>query len=207
VKKVVIVFLLILPLATAFLSLEHSEEKPAGWICSESIVGEKQFVARTEIIDTGVVCPRNARLILYSCVDNDCASTSYRHDTYKINGQLKRYTDYIVGETYFYECLVCKDPSINQRPILNIAQKEVIIDEGETVTLIASCTDREGDRTTLAYGGWMTAIQKETDYTDAGTHQVTLTCTDEFGAQTIGNIMIFVQDRNRPPEIIAVENE
>jgi hypothetical protein len=53
----------------------------------------------------------------------------------------------------------------------------------------------------------MSADAYKTNYQDAGLHEVTVTCMDEFNAKISQQVQVEVVDRNRPPTIMSVRNQ
>ena len=54
----------------------------------------------------------------------------------------------------------------------------IVVNEGATITLNPTASDADGDKLTFSYSGWMTSSSYTTDYSDAGTHTVTVTVSD-----------------------------
>jgi len=55
---------------------------------------------------------------------------------------------------------------------------DISVNEGDTVTLIPTANDPDGDALTYTYTGWMTSDTYTTGYQDAGIHTVTVTVSD-----------------------------
>lgn len=88
--------------------------------------------------------------------------------------------------------------SLNKPPVITLAMPTINVEEGEVVTIGATITDPENDELTITYTGWMTSSTYQTDYDDAGTHEVTITVTD--GINTVEqDVTVNVVDKNRPP--------
>jgi hypothetical protein len=88
--------------------------------------------------------------------------------------------------------------SLNKAPVISLASTTINVDEGETVMIDAEITDPENDELTITYSGWMTSDTYQTDYDDAGTHEVKITVTD--GINTVEeDVTVIVADLNRPP--------
>ena len=67
--------------------------------------------------------------------------------------------------------------SMNQAPTLGINQ-EVIVKEGDTVTLNPAVSDPDGDEVSVEFSGWMTSDTKTTNYDDEGSYEVVVTVSD-----------------------------
>ncbi len=81
---------------------------------------------------------------------------------------------------------------------------EVTVREGETVSIHPRVVSGSGREATIAYSGWMDSSEKQTDYNDAGTYQVTVTATD--GVSTVSDaVTVHVLNVNRPPQIVNTE--
>ena len=63
----------------------------------------------------------------------------------------------------------------NHAPVLSPISP-VIVNEGDTVVFSPTATD--GDTRTYSYRGWMTSSRRTANYTDSGTHTVTVTVSD-----------------------------
>lgn len=93
--------------------------------------------------------------------------------------------------------------ALNKPPVLEIAEKTVIVKETEEVKLSAKATDPDGDEVTITYTGWMLGPVKTTDYRDAGEHTVIVTATD--GKEKVQEeIKVIVENVNRGPKIEAI---
>ncbi|MFQ5474470.1 MAG: Ig-like domain-containing protein [Candidatus Nanoarchaeia archaeon] len=86
----------------------------------------------------------------------------------------------------------------NKAPVLK-AIEDILVKEGETVKIDASCTDADGDKVTITYSGWMSSDSKKTGFKDAGKHSVTVTCKDPSGARDTEKVSVTVEDVNRAP--------
>jgi hypothetical protein len=87
----------------------------------------------------------------------------------------------------------------NRPPQLD-CPSEIVLKEGETVSIDCKATDKEGEDILIEYSGWMTQKTKKTGYNDEGTHTVEVKASDATGATT-KMIKINVQNENRAPEI------
>jgi len=91
----------------------------------------------------------------------------------------------------------------NTAPKVNVSAT-VKVYEGETIKLSAVCTDAEGDKTTIAYTGWMTADTRTTSYEDAREYSTVINCKDQFNDESSAAVKITVLNKNRPPKITWV---
>ncbi|KKL22663.1 hypothetical protein LCGC14_2433190, partial [marine sediment metagenome] len=66
---------------------------------------------------------------------------------------------------------------VNNPPVLDTIA-DITVTEGDTVTLIPTANDPDGDTLTYTYSGWMTSASYTTSYGDAGIHTVTVTVSD-----------------------------
>lgn len=88
---------------------------------------------------------------------------------------------------------------LNNKPVLQFIPN-VEVNEGDTVTINAKATDKDGDRLTYSYSGWMTSSTMKTDYSDSGVHKVTVSVSD--GISTVSQeVTVTVKDVNRPPTV------
>jgi hypothetical protein len=84
--------------------------------------------------------------------------------------------------------------------------KDVVVNEGETITLNPQVHSSLNKPITISYVGWMTSNTKKVSYNDAGDYKVTIVATD--GSATIqSTINVKVLNVNRPPEIVGTEEE
>ena len=89
--------------------------------------------------------------------------------------------------------------NVNGPPLLG-SIANITKNEGETITISPTATDPDGDDLTYTYSGWMTSNSYTTNFTDAGTHKVTVTVSDdEEGHQDSQVVTITVDDVNQPP--------
>ncbi|MBI4139803.1 hypothetical protein HY483_02465 [Candidatus Woesearchaeota archaeon] len=84
----------------------------------------------------------------------------------------------------------------NNPPTIEVA--DIVVEEGETVTINPTITDPEGDKVTLIYSGWMTTNTKETNYDDAGTYEVVINGSDGQN-NVVKKLSVTVKNKNRPP--------
>jgi len=90
---------------------------------------------------------------------------------------------------------------LNQPPILETIS-DIMLNEGETVSLSPKATDPNGDEVIITYSGWMTSAEYKTNYEDAGVHTVTITASDSI-SETKQKVKVTVKNVNRAP-IIAL---
>jgi hypothetical protein len=95
--------------------------------------------------------------------------------------------------------IVQVDPK-NKPPMIALASKDIVVKEGDTVSLSPQVSDADGDEVTLTISGWMTASSKQTSFEDAGTHDVMLSATDGT-ATTKESVRVTVQNVNRAPVV------
>ena len=93
---------------------------------------------------------------------------------------------------------------VNEPPVLSNLQ-DLVVKEGEVVTVLPKVSDLDGDNVTVAIskpvgdsGIW------KTSYTDHGEYLVTVTVSDGKDVVT-KNIKLVVNDVNMPPEIVEVK--
>jgi hypothetical protein len=89
----------------------------------------------------------------------------------------------------------------NHPPVLSV--KDVTVDEGERAVLRPTCADEDGDALHLSYEGAMTSDAWETSYGDAGTHKVTVTCSEvqDGGLSDTAIVQVTVQNVDRAPTL------
>lgn len=88
----------------------------------------------------------------------------------------------------------------NHAPVLE-AIEDILVAEGETVSIDASCADEDGDDVTITYSGWMDSDEKRAGFGDEGEHTVTVKCTDTEGASDTERVTVTVTDVNRAPTL------
>ncbi len=104
---------------------------------------------------------------------------------------------------------------LNTAPIMK-SIANIVVDEGDTVTLTPDAADRENDPITITYSGWMTESTKTTTFDDAypkgcdkpgcsKTYKVTVTASD--GVYNVSqDVYVTVNDKNRPPVFVWPTN-
>lgn len=101
------------------------------------------------------------------------------------------------GKAYDRQTVVVTVLPLNTPPVIEKLD-DIVVYEGETVTLEPVVSDPQGDEVTIKYTGWMTSDTRETTYEDAGEYVVTITASDsELMSQV--NVGITVKNRNRAP--------
>ncbi len=93
----------------------------------------------------------------------------------------------------------------NQLPVLQIANKQINVKEGEMVTINVQASDADGDKVTISFSGWMSGPAKQTGYSDAGTHEVVIIASDSK-ATVRETINVVVENVNRPPTIGTISD-
>lgn len=81
----------------------------------------------------------------------------------------------------------------------------ITVEEGDTVDLGCTITDKEGDDVVVDYSGWMTSSKKETGFADAGEHLVVVKASDGEKEST-KEIKVIVKNANRAPVLKPMEN-
>lgn len=100
----------------------------------------------------------------------------------------------------------------NRAPVIELAGKEVMVKEGESVTLSPTVTDPDGDKITVTFEGWMTSQSRATTFTDAGRHEVEIIASDGT-ATSREMVTVVVENVNRAPtlqpitDVIVKEND
>jgi len=89
----------------------------------------------------------------------------------------------------------------NEPPVLTGAE-DITVTETELVKITAECTDEDPVET--SYSGWTEQAETLTTYNDAGTYEVTITCTDSFDETDTGTIKVTIKDKNRAPLFRAI---
>ncbi len=136
---------------------------PQGWPCNEFKVMQKTFIANETDIYTGLLCPRDARLELFSCADNTC---SFVGQSYKVQGTLPFFTNYELLQTYRYHCYACEGTcALTVREGERISLPQFF--QGLNVSLMTSQAPFNPD------GIWFTKRG------DAGNYNVTVQIKDE----------------------------
>ena len=194
------VLAMLVPLVSADLQVESTQD--ARFDCDTGITEDKTFIARTALIHVGLWCSQTANVLIYTCDNALCETKTYQTFASKIDDSLATITGFEVGTKYNYECYECL-----VAPTLTIEYGSLTIEEGERFELTATCKDNKGRIGSLDFDGWMISSLKLTGYEDAGVHAVTVTCADQNGQIATEELVITVEDVNRPPTVHAVLRE
>ena len=92
--------------------------------------------------------------------------------------------------------------ALNKAPVIELAST-ITAKEGSTVTLEPKISDPDGDEVKVTYTGWMTSATKNIGYDDAGNHKVVINAKDSAGNEANLEVIISVDDQNRPPIFAA----
>ena len=93
----------------------------------------------------------------------------------------------------------------NRQPVIQLASSAIAVKEGETVKLLPTVTDPDGDKVSVTYSGWMTADSYKTTYNDAGAHKVTITASDGYAEET-AEVTVTVANVNRAPVVTQIQD-
>jgi hypothetical protein len=102
------------------------------------------------------------------------------------------------GELSAQKTFVLTVEAVNRPPVIEL-ESPVLVKEGDTVTLNPTITDKEGDEVRVSYSGWMNSNTKQTSYDDAGNYKVTITARDTAGNEAKLEVIVSVEEVNRPP--------
>jgi len=111
--------------------------------------------------------------------------------TYKVNVTV---TDGELSESKRFLIAV---EALNHAPVITGLQ-DITVNEGETVMLKFTTSDKDNDALKVTISGWMTSTSRTTGYGDAGVQSVTVTA-DDGTTKTVQTIKVTVKDVNRPP--------
>ncbi|USN45142.1 MAG: hypothetical protein H6502_03725 [Candidatus Woesearchaeota archaeon] len=89
----------------------------------------------------------------------------------------------------------------NEPPALLIGDTEIIVEEGDLITLDVSAFDPEDEEVTLTVSGWMNELSYQTTFTDAGEYEVYVTASDGE-KETTATVLVTVLNVNRPPVFV-----
>ena len=89
----------------------------------------------------------------------------------------------------------------NQAPVLDQIS-DIFTTEGDTVTLIPTANDPDGDTLTFSYSGWMTSNSYTTNYNDSGTHNVTVTVSDGTLTDSLVVTVIVLNGNNNSAPVL-----
>lgn len=88
--------------------------------------------------------------------------------------------------------------AVNKAPSIEL-EGPIEVNEGDVVTLNPVVSDPEGDEVRVSFGGWMDSNRRQTTYDDSGNHKVIVTARDAAGNEAELEVIVVVNDRNRPP--------
>ena len=88
--------------------------------------------------------------------------------------------------------------AVNKAPSIEL-EGPIQANEGDVVTLNPVISDPEGDEVRVSFSGWMDSNRRQTTYDDSGNHKVTVTARDSVGNEAELEVIVVVNDRNRPP--------
>ena len=108
------------------------------------------------------------------------------------------------GKTSTKQDIILKIVAGNKVPTIELS--DATVKEGEQVTLAPKVADADGDKLTTTYSGWMSSNTKMTTFSDAGTHDVTVTADDGKGGKTSKTVKVMVTDVNRKPVINQMQD-
>lgn len=86
----------------------------------------------------------------------------------------------------------------NRPPIID-CPTTIFQAEGDLVTLDCTIYDEEDEKVTITISGWMQENEKQTNYQDAGAHDVRVSATDTTGNTAHEDLTIIIQDVNLLP--------
>ena len=107
------------------------------------------------------------------------------------------------GKTKTVKTIKVTVTRINKAPVVKPIS-DVIVKEGETVTVVPDASDPNGDEVSIKWSGWMSSNTKKTDYDDAGTYTVTVTVSDGK-LEAKETFKVTVLNYNRPPVITKIK--
>tara|TARA_Y100000310_G_C20687305_1_gene819906 strand:- start:951 stop:1565 length:615 start_codon:yes stop_codon:yes gene_type:complete len=198
-KTFVATLILVLLVPGALAVLEVQSDQDATFDCEAMIVEEKSYIAKSSEIDVGLWCSETANVLLYDCNDLFCEDKTYLTFASKVDGSLATVTGFEVGTKYNYECYECP-----VAPTLTLEYDSLTIQETETFEVMASCIDSKGRVGSVEFNGWFKTNRKITGYDDAGEYSARITCGDQNGMTTTEELIVTVEDVNRPPTVHAV---
>jgi len=203
VIAVIIMMIFLVQLVAGLPYLSFGSKRPDYFKCHQEKENEKLFGSSTPIIHVGLVCSKDASVILYECLDVECIERFLVGQGYKVAGKLTTFDGFTDSRRYLYECFECTDITKNRAPVLKVPGN-INAKEGEELNINTRCYDADEDDVSLTYGGWMSVASKGLSYKDAGVHEVTVRCEDEWGKSDEATVGVFVRDVNRPPLIVGI---
>ncbi|MBU1613671.1 tandem-95 repeat protein, partial [Patescibacteria group bacterium] len=103
------------------------------------------------------------------------------------------------------EIIIITVNNVNRPPVLNPIVN-IIINEGQTVTITPTASDPDGDSLTFSCSGWMNSSAYTTTYNDAGTHTVIVAVSDGELSDS-QEVTVIVNNVNRPPVLAPIGNK
>lgn len=93
----------------------------------------------------------------------------------------------------------------NNPPEISGVDRETAVDEGDIISFNPVVTDKDGDKVTLTYSGWMDSPSYQTTYNDAGTYEVFITASDGI-SQSRMTVQVTVNNINRAPKLMSIQD-
>ena len=93
----------------------------------------------------------------------------------------------------------------NRAPAIQLAEQELHVKEGDTVTIQPTVTDPDGDKVTVTYNGWMTAQNRATNFEDAGRHEVEIIASDGKATSRV-TVPVYVENIDRAPTVEPIND-
>jgi len=106
------------------------------------------------------------------------------------------------GENTLKRTVTVEVQLANTKPTLKFIP-DISVQEGETIVLPISASDREGDELSVKISGWMDSDTYTTTYDDAGEYTVTVKVSDGVNVES-QVVRISVENVNRAPEFVTV---
>ncbi len=172
-------------------------------------VFKKVVVEETEIIDLKVsAMDPDGNVLLYtftSPLDNEGSWTTVRGDA----GEY--ITDIIVsdGELETSAKVLLVVNSINKEPLMETIEN-IVVQEGETITLTPMAEDGNGDLVVFSYSGFMSEATKEIGYDDVQCEEGIYDCMQTFTTKIVASdgfseveqeVGVTVINKNRAPSV------
>ena len=102
------------------------------------------------------------------------------------------------------ETIIITVNNVNQPPVLDLIA-DITVNEAQTITIIPTASDPDGDSLAFSYSGWMSADTYTTTYDDAGTYTVMVTVSDGELSDSQA-VTITVNNVNRCPILAEIGN-
>lgn len=189
---------------------------------TEEIISEEEIVFEEELAEEEVGLPTKTvlegELISFpnlATVDEDGDPIIYTFsEPLNENGEWQTAIgdegEYVVtitasdGKTEVSQQVFLVVEGLNKAPVLE-PMDDVVVNEGETITLSSVVADPDGDEVTVKYSGWMDSNEYTTTYQDAGEYVVTVTAMDATH-EVSQEVMITVENVNRAPVLADIED-